>query len=93
MNACGYILALVALLLALRMASVGPASKISAIPFKFPGEGLPNLAENRRILDKAEKLFKGEIIAPEHYAFDKEGGIYMSQSCACRGAPLMRILK
>lgn len=55
-------------LLAYRVALIEP--KISAVPFTFTTDGLPTMKPNQRLVGQAvERLFPGEVKAPEHFAF------------------------
>ena len=65
-------------LIAVRLSSVGFHSPISAVSYRFSDEGLPSMNDNTRLLHSAEKLFTGQIIAPEHFAFSADGFIYFS---------------
>lgn len=77
MNSCVALLSVLCVLVAMRVGVMGPQFKIDAIPFKLSGEELPQLKQNNR-LAQVEKVFQGELTAPEHYAF-KDDWIYISR--------------
>jgi sugar lactone lactonase YvrE len=64
------------LLVALVAARISTSSnRLESVPYRI-GVLPAALTPNERISYQMQKLFQGEIQAPEHFAFSKDGGIY-----------------
>lgn len=73
--------ALLVAFVSVRLTTLGPRSHTQAVAYRMANGTLPTpLVANERIQQLAQQHFKGQIVAPEHFAFHPDGDIYFGQS-------------
>ena len=85
------VVAMLVAFVSVRVATLGPRSHTDAVAYRMANGTLPTpLASNDLIQQFAQQHFKGEIVAPEHFAFHPNGDIYfgewLSLGCAAAAA-------
>lgn len=74
------LIALLVAFVSVRLATLGPRSHTDAVAYRMANGTLPTpIAPNDLIQQFAQQHFKGQIVAPEHFAFHPNGDIYFGQ--------------